>query len=1705
LDATQLPKGQQSVKQESKQDIILRLTEGLNAQQRSVPQLPAQARARKIKVLGAKTDPRHPFAGYMVGADESVAENLEEAVGGNYLYHATGGLKDILSTGQINAARGPQQVTNAQTKFPTVCATRDWNYAVGGKGITTLGVERDAIIVLDRNAVESNFKTLGTSQSREQRGLSSPRSDDMRAGKAARDLDVNKDNILNKKDADEWWAQHQAGKDIFGQGFAPRFSKLGDLRTNIDQKIAQAADQFYTPKRGGEFEEAVVVPKGGMPIKGTMVGFYIPPASPLMKDPAVMNDPRRLDLEKGGTGRFVKAAQQQAVAEVDFNPGRRGFLKKAGAVAATAAVPTGLAGAAAKAMAPAASWASTLSAPLAGLTAVDLDDIINLLMSSKPESMISGKDPYDLDIMKSIAQDAARESWGNAWMKGNAAQAFLDAVELGRKKGMDGEDIIQDLFIVTKKQYMQELKKLSPEEVAKVKSQSLNPDNKSEPAASPTTGMSGLARAAGAQIGRTATKLGKATATTVLNQPARDMGRIEPTTAPTALPAPTTSTGMQIPKQKSRVAAKQDNELDEADEPAMPSRRDFLKASVVAAILSSTPVAKLMSNAPGKMSIVKHRGNLGKYQSSDIDSTGYDIGKKQFYITVDGKPYTMQTGIGAGFMGQDFKNSDFESDPYLQKIAPWLDTKDEYILQIADYDIELYDQNNQKIFPVKDQQQMKEMYSSGLIDAIIGFSDVYQTDAIQQMAKVPNKSNYPVDQGDRSTDSKSASPTTGMSGLARAAGAQLGRTMKNVGKATATTVLNQPAKSAALPAPSVSPSMQIPKQKSRVSAEQDKELGEAGKSLRKNYNPDGKTFKGDKNKMPTYDPDDAMMQGDYDQLDTVSAADTDDEIAKAEHRMDLPHLKQLIKSQLKILDKTEREILNYLYWHDQPLVQIAKTLGMEPILVHRIKNKALKKLLYSPDLYNIAKDRFTYPYARINDMDESLSPFNDDHSELDQFVKEEFNRDPDDINEESGAVVAHGYAYNRQDQRVAWTREFASEAEAKEWARRRNATVLSIVPKDSIEEGWKSKLAGAALAGAAAFGGGGAQANDQIAKDTQAITQAIQSGQMKSQEFAAGEIRPSQIYSHPKWLETVQAMNKKYPGNSEQARQAAITAIKQMIQQGNVREGAGTVGGNNPAAAWPDFGTAKTYESQLAEAKQRLVEAESRYVLYFNGKPASHYATEAEAKRIADSIKAKHPTVKIEIKNEMHEGDLNEVTGDLPFDTMLSKIVAGGNLQTLAAKIVAKIKKFPQYRMPGDDERDEFDWPNGYPDGHFFGDDLWIDDSFNSIMGKWKSLGPDKFADENEELSFKPSMESSNDYTSYWNGVLEVLRRLESIPGATEQLAKMVWHGLFSGNVEQGITDIGKPGVSEGKPQKRADRYHINKDGKPASLASYADKSSAIKDRDAKYPDAKVHQVGPRGKVKGEFEEGVAEGKWNYPPEYTKKANADDEAELGVSLINKDARKAWRKKQKAKAHKELMTGKKKEPGVSEGAKVDRMVKHIASSEKATGKSNKDAENIAWATVNKRGYLDNKNKKKHVAEAGTPADIRAKNRAVVKKIQGKEVKEDITQEDIITKLKAKLGDYLSDLGQQIKKDPALQDKLSAETPGDQVGPPVKTLTTDDGHEISIHGNEDDGFRISIKNKQTPSKFDSLDEAVMACEMYRAHRRKQALTADYVEEA
>jgi hypothetical protein len=110
-----------------------------------------------------------------------------------------------------------------------------------------------------------------------------------------------------------------------------------------------------------------------------------------------------------------------------------------------------------------------------------------------------------------------------------------------------------------------------------------------------------------------------------------------------------------------------------------------------------------------------------------------------------------------------------------------------------------------------------------------------------------------------------------------------------------------------------------------------------------------------------------------------------------------------------------------------------------------------------------------------------------------------------------------------------------------------------------------------------------------------------------------------------------------------------------------------------------------------------------------------------------------------------------------------------------------------------------------------------------------------------------------------------------------------------------------------------------------------------------------------------------------------------------------------------------------------------------------------------------------------------------------------VSESATTEDVVSSVKKKLGDYLADLSKQIKSDSDLKDKTSADI--DQIKA-VKTIHTDDGHEIKIHGNEDDGFRITIRDKEAKTRFSNLDEATMAVEMYCARRVNK--NKDYLEE-
>jgi len=61
-------------------------------------------------------------------------------------------------------------------------------------------------------------------------------------------------------------------------------------------------------------------------------------------------------------------------------------------------------------------------------------------------------------------------------------------------------------------------------------------------------------------------------------------------------------------------------------------------------------------------------------------------------------------------------------------------------------------------------------------------------------------------------------------------------------------------------------------------------------------------------------------------------------------------------------------------------------------------------------------------------------------------------------------------------------------------------------------------------------------------------------------------------------------------------------------------------------------------------------------------------------------------------------------------------------------------------------------------------------------------------------------------------------------------------------------------------------------------------------------------------------------------------------------------------------HVEPQVNTKQQELFPEGKKVDRTVKHVEKSERNAGKSKKAAENIAWATVNKRGMLKNQKAK-----------------------------------------------------------------------------------------------------------------------------------------------
>ncbi len=202
-------------------------------------------------------------------------ETLVETVGGNYLYHATRyeNAKEILKSGYIKPAGGPQDATLAQTEMPTVCLTRSWDYAIGKKDDNGGHVGHEVVFIFDRDKLEQNHKTLATSQSPDIRGSAYANPSKVRQAKLAMaSLDLNKDGIVDQDEVAKAKAK---------------------AKTDCVTKLL--IKKYFKSHAGGEFEEAVPVRGPGLQLKGIVQGFWInPTCEEALKDSEFANHQLRI-------------------------------------------------------------------------------------------------------------------------------------------------------------------------------------------------------------------------------------------------------------------------------------------------------------------------------------------------------------------------------------------------------------------------------------------------------------------------------------------------------------------------------------------------------------------------------------------------------------------------------------------------------------------------------------------------------------------------------------------------------------------------------------------------------------------------------------------------------------------------------------------------------------------------------------------------------------------------------------------------------------------------------------------------------------------------------------------------------------------------------------------------------------------------------------------------------------------------------------------------------------------------------------------------------------------------------------------------------------------------------------------------------------------------------------------------------------------
>jgi hypothetical protein len=130
------------------------------------------------------------------------------------------------------------------------------------------------------------------------------------------------------------------------------------------------------------------------------------------------------------------------------------------------------------------------------------------------------------------------------------------------------------------------------------------------------------------------------------------------------------------------------------------------------------------------------------------------------------------------------------------------------------------------------------------------------------------------------------------------------------------------------------------------------------------------------------------------------------------------------------------------------------------------------------------------------------------------------------------------------------------------------------------------------------------------------------------------------------------------------------------------------------------------------------------------------------------------------------------------------------------------------------------------------------------------------------------------------------------------------------------------------------------------------------------------------------------------------------------------------------------------------------------------------------------------------------------------------------EDVVSRVKKSLTEYLKNLEDEIKSDTDLKPKTQGDTdlkdkrpdhrdlrPRD-VTPAARVFEMANGSACEIHGNDDEGYEIRHGDRTLPTKFKDMKHAEMALEMYNAklHARHPHLAqaqmtdtnGDYIEE-